>query len=650
MAIRKSPYKLNADGIDEAFILPPRKKDRQPPAIKVRRKHAEEEVQAAAPQPQPQPAEPADKPVDLSKVVVSFRTLRDEDEASYWESLQPPQPNKEVGRREVTFELPQRRRKTGQGRTGNRQERQDTQSEFRPRNTTPPQRERRSMTPRNDTGHYHRPQEQPERSRYNVSDGGLTRARAGMVFPSPKVAPAEPRPAPKMPPSGLAFPSPLQRAAEREAAAQAMAQAQAAQAQATMPQAPEMQAMEAMERAGQAQTQAQWAMASLSGSVHAQADEPLQEPVLGHEPAQAFSSADEETQEDGTFADMVADTARLVAENAAYDSGTEDVKAALARAARARAQSLAGKAEENMEDMEDEEEIESEAGDNQDVAADGNALKPEDNPWGEGMGTVPAGRVHFVRFYTWNTLSSHVCSLRNGDGEFPAPGFVTALQDTRSAQPILNAMREAAMKRGWNINIQMLFVPVVYPVRAGFRLWKQVANPFDHNLVYLYYLLKNNALEMVEDHFKMGIKTSKQMRNLPASLIENKDAFARFFGDPRHANCHGIVMRDAAGIFFGKSFPNPGRLINYCVLRREWIVDIKPVAGAPDVLEKVRKDPAACLERIRKVLVTTTDELNRARAAEERKALKAGIAPMESNYVLEDGLECILSSARGKKG
>ena len=43
MAIRKSPYKLNADGIDEAFILPPRKKDRQPPAIKVRRKNPPEE-------------------------------------------------------------------------------------------------------------------------------------------------------------------------------------------------------------------------------------------------------------------------------------------------------------------------------------------------------------------------------------------------------------------------------------------------------------------------------------------------------------------------------------------------------------------------------------------------------------------------------
>ena len=258
--------------------------------------------------------------------------------------------------------------------------------------------------------------------------------------------------------------------------------------------------------------------------------------------------------------------------------------------------------------------------------------------------------MHFVRFYTWTTLSAHVCSLRNEDGEFLAPGFVTALQDTRSAQPILNAMRESAMKRGWNINIQMLFVPVVYPERAGFRLWKQVANPFDHNLVYLYYLLKNNALEMVEDHFRLGIETSRQMRNLATSLIKKENAFRDFFADERHANCHGLVLRDAAGIFFGKSFPNSGRLINYCVLRPEWIVDIKPVAGAPDVLDKARKDPKTCLARIRKVLVTTTEELNKARASEERKAKKAGIEQKENNIVLEDGLECILSAARSRKG
>ena len=453
-----------------------------------------------------------------------------------------------------------------------------------------------------------------------------------MVFPSPAVAgSAAPQAAPAPTPAQhrLAFPSPFKRAAEREAEERESAQAFATAAQAeeavsqTVGQATETQVPEAVE-----------------ASVQSPAPEMAPEAAVAFEPEpESEPEPEEDEQEAGTFADIVADSARLVAANPEHDAGAADVEAALARVEQARAQGGAA----DQDEDEDEEESQ------EPIPAPG-ALTPAENPWGEGIGSVPAGRVHFVRFYTWTTLSAHVCSLRNEDGDFLAPGFVTALQDTRSAQPILNAMRESAMKRGWNINIQMLFVPVVYPERAGFRLWKQVANPFDHNLVYLYYLLKNNALEMVEDHFRLGIETSRQMRNLASSLIKKENAFRDFFADERHANCHGLVLRDAAGIFFGKSFPNSGRLINYCVLRPEWIVDIKPVAGAPDVLDKARKDPKTCLARIRKVLVTTTEELNKARASEERKAKKAGIEQKENNIVLEDGLECILSAARSRKG
>lgn len=756
MAIRKSPYKLNADGIDEAFILPPRKKDRQPPAIKVRRKNPPEEppvqlydecLNPIVPGQPREPEEPKEEPVDLSKVIVSFRTLRDEDEAAYYANLVPPQPNKEVGRREVTFELPPRKRKSGRTKSGKFADReqtlQDTRQDTRPeprqsprmeprmenrydnrrdtRNTGTQRAERQSRnafgeplsagnqasrtnyqsrTP-NHTPNYaashtasHTANHTANRTASPANHTGYaqqerprptnTRARAGMVFPSPAVAgSAAPQAAPAPTPAQhrLAFPSPFKRAAEREAEERESAQAFATAVQAeeavsqTVGQATETQVPEAVEASVQspapemapeaavafesetaeaapdastvASTEASSeAFPEVSMDAPESVEEPREAPLAetGEEVLSAASEPEsepepeEDEQEAGTFADIVADSARLVAANPEHDAGAADVEAALARVEQARAQGAA-----DQDEDEDEEESQ------EPIPAPG-ALTPAENPWGEGIGSVPAGRVHFVRFYTWTTLSAHVCSLRNEDGDFLAPGFVTALQDTRSAQPILNAMRESAMKRGWNINIQMLFVPVVYPERAGFRLWKQVANPFDHNLVYLYYLLKNNALEMVEDHFRLGIETSRQMRNLATSLIKKENAFRDFFADERHANCHGLVLRDAAGIFFGKSFPNSGRLINYCVLRPEWIVDIKPVAGAPDVLDKARKDPKTCLARIRKVLVTTTEELNKARASEERKAKKAGIEQKENNIVLEDGLECILSAARSRKG
>ena len=70
----------------------------------------------------------------------------------------------------------------------------------------------------------------------------------------------------------------------------------------------------------------------------------------------------------------------------------------------------------------------------------------------------------------------------------------------------------------------------------------------------------------------------------------------------------------------------------------------------PDLTFFLDLPPEEGLARIRKVLVTTTEELNKARASEERKAKKAGIEQKENNIVLEDGLECILSAARSRKG
>ena len=124
-----------------------------------------------------------------------------------------------------------------------------------------------------------------------------------------------------------------------------------------------------------------------------------------------------------------------------------------------------------------------------------------------------------------------------------------------------------------------------------------------------------------------------------------------FFADPRHASCHGLVLRDAANLFFGRKFPNGGRLINYAILRPEWIVDVRPVAGSPDLLGRARRDPRTSLARIRKLLVTSDGELTKARAAETRRLKREGLdsTAMETRSVYDDGLDYILNGLAGKR-
>lgn len=275
-----------------------------------------------------------------------------------------------------------------------------------------------------------------------------------------------------------------------------------------------------------------------------------------------------------------------------------------------------------------------------------------ENPWGEGAGTSPEGRVHFMHFYTWNTIPGSIVSLRTEQGDFLAPGFVTAIQDTRAAGPILTSVREAAMKRGWELCIQKLFVPVVYPVKAVFRHWKQAANPFEQNIVYLHYLLQSNDTAQLSEHFNLGVEAEiRPMSTYYSALLNSTNALRLFFEDERHACCHGLVLREAASLFFGRKFPNGGRLINYAILRPEWIVDVRPVAGAPDLMGRARWDPRTSLCRIRKLLVTNDEELEKARITEERRLKREGIAPetREGRSVYNDGLDCILNGLMSKR-
>ncbi len=386
--------------------------------------------------------------------------------------------------------------------------------------------------------------------------------------------------------------------------------------------------------------------------------------------AGAGKTASAPAQEEQPAPDAVQDAAQDVAQDIAQDVAHDvaPVEGRLQTAPEAPADGAAAAAPEAAQATQPAAEAGSEFGVDEaadddaddDADADADAVIPSrigvgtvgENPWDEGAGTSPEGRVHFMHFYTWNTLQGHIVSLRNDQGVFQVPGYVTAIQDTRAAGPILASIREAAIRRGWELSIQKLFVPVVYPVHAVFRQWKQTANPFEQNIVYLHYLLQNNDIQQLNAHISLEEETeTRPMRTYYTALLESASAVKDFFADPRHASCHGLVLRDAANLFFGRKFPNGGRLINYAILRPEWIVDVRPVAGSPDLLGRARRDPRTSLARIRKLLVTSDGELTKARAAETRRLKREGLdsTAMETRSVYDDGLDYILNGLAGKR-
>ncbi len=67
----------------------------------------------------------------------------------------------------------------------------------------------------------------------------------------------------------------------------------------------------------------------------------------------------------------------------------------------------------------------------------------------------------------------------------------------------------------------------------------------------------------------------------------------------------------------GSDIPQPQSLINYAVIRPEWVVDAKPLDSAPDLVGPARSDPGTCLARVARLLVMDNAAYERARQSEE---------------------------------
>ncbi len=255
------------------------------------------------------------------------------------------------------------------------------------------------------------------------------------------------------------------------------------------------------------------------------------------------------------------------------------------------------------------------------AAGESNTLPPSMlvNPYGWGLDSCPPGRVRFMRFYTWSFLSKRIISMRDISGRFLAPGCVACIQATRSAGPVIDALRQRARLTGTPFFIQQLFMPVVYPGVSPFRYWQHCANPFDQNLVTLHQMHKKLAETQLRAHFPDALPPGVRftISTIPDHLLEHRRCFRNFFDNPANDLVRGILWRAPASLVAGSDIPQPQSLINYAVIRPEWVVDAKPLDSAPDLVGPARSDPGTCLARVARLLVMDNAAYERARQSEE---------------------------------
>lgn len=241
----------------------------------------------------------------------------------------------------------------------------------------------------------------------------------------------------------------------------------------------------------------------------------------------------------------------------------------------------------------------------------------DDDPFEEDPKIVP-GTVRFLAFYTWSALRDHLVSLRDANGRFIVPNCFTALQATRSAQAIMSTLRETAVKQNWELNVQIVYVPIVCPEGMPYAEWQRCSNPHEQSVAVLQYM-KRPVLDAFLQRLAPGLPEDLRVRDVCAALLEKPRRFCSFFRAPENRNCHVILLHDAAGVFFGSEAPCADKAVNVGVIRPEWVVDARPYAGSHDMLAPYRHDPELVLEKMRPLLVTTEKSL--AQAMEEERAL-----------------------------
>ncbi len=290
---------------------------------------------------------------------------------------------------------------------------------------------------------------------------------------------------------------------------------------------------------------------------------------------------------------------------------------------------------------------------------DGEGEILEKNPLGWGPETTPPGRVRFLHFYTWSSLPLRLVSLRDFRGHFIAPGCFAALQVNRASMELVAALRQAALQNGIPLYVHMLFVPVVYPDPVAYGDWQRCTNPYSQSVASLQFVHPKVCEAETRRLFGDDFFAEKRFSfpYLSTQFLKQPEIFARFFADPANAACRGIIWRDAISKVFGRNFPKPGRLVSYAVLRPEWIVDARPVGGEGDLLTVVRRDAAARLTRLARILVLDSKGLRRARESEERRqrdirsrgpegtdassrnASRAAVIPMPARRLQEEAAE-----------
>ncbi len=178
------------------------------------------------------------------------------------------------------------------------------------------------------------------------------------------------------------------------------------------------------------------------------------------------------------------------------------------------------------------------------AAGESNTLPPSMlvNPYGWGLDSCPPGRVRFMRFYTWSFLSKRIISMRDISGRFLAPGCVACIQATRSAGPVIDALRQRARLTGTPFFIQQLFMPVVYPGVSPFRYWQHCANPFDQNLVTLHQMHKKLAETQLRAHFPDALPPGVRftISTIPDHLLEHRRCFRNFLTIPPTPWCEAF--------------------------------------------------------------------------------------------------------------